>query len=189
MKVKVGTEEREFSTPKIWRIFYIMFAKWLPRSCYSVICMKIRYLFLKRIAMTCGKNINIEQNVTFGEELEIGDNSTIGFNSDIYGSVHIGKNVMMGPEVAIYTHNHQHKTLEIPMIEQGYMVSEDVIISDNVWIGRRVLIMPGVEIGEGAIVGAGAVITKNVEPFSIVGGNPAKLIKYRSGSEGMGIEK
>ncbi|WP_442859821.1 DapH/DapD/GlmU-related protein [Anaerobutyricum hallii] len=65
------------------------------------------------------------------------------------------------------------------MIKQGYTENKPVYIEDNVWIGRRVLIMPGVCIGTGSIVAAGAVVTKNVEPYSIVGGNPAKIIKYR----------
>ena len=65
------------------------------------------------------------------------------------------------------------------MIQQGYTEMKPVYIDDDVWIGRRVLIMPGVHIGTGAIIAAGSVVTKNVEPYSIVGGNPAKHIKYR----------
>lgn len=179
MKIKVGTEERNFSFSKVWRLFYALLGQWLPRSCYSIVSLKIRYFFLKRIAKSVGKNVNIEQYVVFGEEFEIGDNSTVGFRSDIYGPVKIGKDVMIGPEVAIYTHNHKHDEIDIPMIKQGYTENKPVYIEDNVWIGRRVLIMPGVCIGTGSIVAAGAVVTKNVEPYSIVGGNPAKIIKYR----------
>jgi|O827metagenome_2_1110793.scaffolds.fasta_scaffold05266_4 maltose O-acetyltransferase len=179
MKIKVGTEERNFSFSKVWRLFYALLGQWLPRSCYSIVSLKIRYFFLKRIAKNVGKNVNIEQYVVFGEEFEIGDNSTVGFRSDIYGPVKIGKDVMIGPEVAIYTHNHKHDEIDIPMIKQGYTENKPVYIEDNVWIGRRVLIMPGVCIGTGSIVAAGAVVTKNVEPYSIVGGNPAKIIKYR----------
>ena len=179
MKIKVGTEERNFSFSKVWRLFYALLGQWLPRSCYSIVSLKIRYFFLKRIAKNVGKNVNIEQYVVFGEEFEIGDNSTVGFRSDIYGPVKIGKDVMIGPEVAIYTHNHKQDEIDIPMIKQGYTENKPVYIEDNVWIGRRVLIMPGVCIGTGSIVAAGAVVTKNVEPYSIVGGNPAKIIKYR----------
>ena len=174
MKIKVGTEERNFSFSKVWRLFYALLGQWLPRSCYSIVSLKIRYFFLKRIAKNVGKNVNIEQYVVFGEEFEIGDNSTVGFRSDIYGPVKIGKDVMIGPEVAIYTHNHKHDEIDIPMIKQGYTENKPVYIEDNVWIGRRVLIMPGVCIGTGSIVAAGAVVTKNVEPYSIVGGNPRR---------------
>lgn len=181
MKIRVGTEERDFNFSKVWRIFYALLGQWLPRSCYSVLCMKVRYFFLKRIAKKVGVNVNIEQYVVFGEELEIDDNSTIGFRSDIYGPVKIGKNVMIGPEVAIYTHNHEHRDIAVPMIAQGYTQNKQVVIDDDVWIGRRVLILPGVHIGTGSIIAAGAVVTKNVEEYSIVGGNPAKFIKYREG--------
>ena len=140
---------------------------------------EIRYFFLKKIAKNTGKNVNIEQYVVFGEEFEIGDNSTVGFRSDLYGPVKIGRDVMLGPEVAIYTHNHRHDETDIPMIQQGYTEMKPVYIDDDVWIGRRVLIMPGVHIGTGAIIAAGSVVTKNVEPYSIVRGNPAKHIKYR----------
>ncbi len=65
------------------------------------------------------------------------------------------------------------------MILQGEKKGINPIIEDDVWIGRNAIIMPGVRIGKGSIVGAGAVVTKNVEPYSIVGGVPAKLIRKR----------
>jgi maltose O-acetyltransferase len=65
------------------------------------------------------------------------------------------------------------------MIDQGFKDKEPVIIEDDVWIGARVIILPGVKIGKGSIVGAGAVVTKDVEPYSIVAGVPAKLIRKR----------
>ena len=95
------------------------------------------------------------------------------------GDITIGENVMMGPEVVIYQQNHRYDNLDIPMGEQGYTPMESVIIGNDVWIGRRVMIMPGVHIGDGAIIGAGAVVTKDVAPYSIVGGVPAKVIGCR----------
>ena len=179
MQIKIGTVSRKFSFSKVWRLFYVLFAKWLPRSCYSVICMKIRLFFTRRIAAYCGKKVNIEQNVTFGEELHIGDNSTIGFNSDIYGPVFIGKDVMIGPEVAIYTNGHRFDDLSIPMNQQGDTEHKPVVIEDNVWIGRRVILLPGVTVKTGCVVGAGAVVTKTFPPNSVIAGNPAKVVKMR----------
>ncbi len=66
---------------------------------------------------------------------------------------------------------------------QGVKSCEPVIIGDDVWIGTRVIILPGKKIGTGAILGAGAVITKDVPDYAIVGGNPAKIIKYRNTQE------
>jgi maltose O-acetyltransferase len=64
------------------------------------------------------------------------------------------------------------------MCEQGFYEEKPVVI-DDVWIGGHVIILPGVHIGKGAIVGAGAVVTKDVPEYAIVGGSPAKVIKYR----------
>ena len=67
----------------------------------------------------------------------------------------------------------------MPMYMQEESFYGKTIIEDDVWIGARSIILPGRKIGEGSIVAAGSVVTKDVEPFSIVGGNPAKLIKFR----------
>ena len=86
---------------------------------------------------------------------------------------------MMGPDVMIYTKNHNTERTDIPMIEQGNTQPRKVTIGDDVWIGARAIILPGVTIGQGSIVAAGSVVTKDVEPFSVVGGNPARVIKVR----------
>ena len=91
----------------------------------------------------------------------------------------LGNNVMMGPEVVIYTSGHKHDRIDIPMMEQGSSETQPVIIGNDVWIGRRAIIMPGVTIGDGVIVGAGAVVTKNIEPYMVAVGVPAKAIKSR----------
>lgn len=86
---------------------------------------------------------------------------------------------MMGPECLIYTQNHVFESREIPMCQQGVTAPRPVEIGNDVWIGVRVIILPGVHVGDGAIIGAGSVVTRDVEPYSIVGGNPAKLIRKR----------
>lgn len=84
----------------------------------------------------------------------------------------------MGLDVTILTHTHNIERTDIPMGQQGMRISE-VVIGNDVWIGMRVIIMPGVKVGDGVVIGAGAVVTKNVPDFAIVGGVPAKGIKYR----------
>ena len=86
---------------------------------------------------------------------------------------------MMGTNCIIYTVNHRFDNLTIPMRLQGNQASLPVIIDDDVWIGGRVTILPGAHIGKGSILAAGAVVTKDVPEFAVVGGNPAKIIKYR----------
>ena len=96
----------------------------------------------------------------------------------VHGPLTIGDNVMMGPDVVILTHTHNIDTPTLPMIEQG-MRTDPVTIGNDVWIGMRSIIMPGVNIGDGSVIGAGAVVTKDVPAYAIVGGVPAKVIKYR----------
>lgn len=109
----------------------------------------------------------------------MGDNSNLGINCKVRGPLVIGRDVMMGPNCVIITSNHRSSDTSVHMIEQGYEEPKQVTISDDCWIGINVVIVPGVTIGEGSIIGAGAVVTKDVPPYSIVGGVPAKVIKSR----------
>lgn len=86
---------------------------------------------------------------------------------------------MMGPDVMIFHGDHEMSRRDIPMRLQGDSVSKPVVIGDDVWIGARSIILKGVHIGKGAVIAAGAVVTKDVPEYAIVGGVPAKVIKYR----------
>lgn len=164
---------------KILFMLYKMTAKWLPISQRSAISKNLRGFWARRIVTSFGNNVNIEKNAMFSPELRIGDNSGIGINCEIYGSVTIGNDVMMGPEVIIYTSGHRHDRTDIPMRDQGSSKVEPVTIGNDVWIGRRAMIMPGVTVGDGVIIGAGAVVTKDIPDYCIVGGVPAKVLKMR----------
>ena len=164
---------------KICFVLYKLTAAWMPISQRSHVGKKFRGFWAKQIVAGYGKNVNIERHAFFTPLLKIGDNSGVGIDCEIYGPVTIGANVMMGPEVIIYTSGHKHDRTDIPMVEQGSDETRPVTIGDDVWIGRRVMIMPGVTIGNGCIIGAGAVVTKDVPPYSVVGGVPAKVVKQR----------
>lgn len=140
---------------------------------------KIRGFLAKGMLTYAGKNINIEKGAIFDSTVELGENSGIGIDCKLYGKVVIGKNVMMGPEVFIYTSNHNFKDLTLPMCEQGHQEERPVVIGNDVWIGSRVTILPGIIIGDGAVIGASAVVTKNVAEYDIVAGNPARKIGSR----------
>lgn len=163
---------------KICFILYKITAAWLPISQRSNFAKKLRRFWARQI-IHCGENINIERNAYFTPGLTIGDNSGVGINCEIYGPVSIGKHVMMGPEVVVYTSGHSFDRTDIPMMEQGSTKVQPVTIGNDVWIGRRVMIMPGVNIGDGCVIGAGAVVTKDIPPYSVVGGVPARVIKQR----------
>ena len=127
----------------------------------------------------CGKKINIDRNSGIGNHISIGNYSGIGKNYYISSYVSIGNYVMMKSNCLIYTINHNFAKLNIPMCFQCFYEYKSVEIEDDVWIGGRAIILPGVKIGKGAIIGAGSVVTKNVEPYTIVAGNPAKLVRKR----------
>jgi maltose O-acetyltransferase len=163
--------------------FYKIIAKNLPGSYTPIIgrfCKDIRYLSASKLLKKCGKNVNIERNANFSRSTVIGNFSGIGENAKINAGVTIGNYVLMGPDCMIYTQNHEYKDILIPIRSQGFMGIEPVVIEDDVWIGARVIILPGVKISRGSIIAAGSVVTKDVDEFSIVGGNPAKLIRKRT---------
>lgn len=141
----------------------------------------VRYHLVKHIFKSCGKNVNVERRAHFGtgDDIEIGDNSGIGINARIPSHTIIGKNVMMGPNCYIFAKNHRYDRTDIPMCQQGDSDEVTTIIKDDVWIGRNVMIMPGRVIETGSIVAAGCVLSKNFPPYSIIGGNPSRIIKMR----------
>ncbi|HDK41760.1 MAG TPA: acyltransferase [Candidatus Pacearchaeota archaeon] len=159
--------------------FYVLYnlgPRWLPNSdsLFFRWSKWVRYILVKSFIQKCGKNVNIQNRARIGPSLVIGDNSGIGENCRIGSMTTIGRNVKMAPDVIICTENHRYtkETFE------GF-VKKPVMIDDNVWIGYRVIILPGVHVGRNAIIGAGAVVTKDVPPYAIVGGVPAKVLKMR----------
>lgn len=164
-----------------WFLYY-GFARRLPASTFpgGRVCRKIRYWVTRPLFLHCGHNVNIEHGAVFSRHgVSIGSNSGIGINSFVDADTSIGANVMMGPQVLIYTRNHNTSRIDIPMIRQGYTAVAPVSIEDDVWIGARVIILPGVTIGSGSVLGAGAVISRDVPPGSVVIGNPARIVRNR----------
>ena len=85
----------------------------------------------------------------------------------------------MGPNCCILPHNHKFDRLDIPMCKQGFSEKKQTVIEDDVWIGRNVIMTPGRKISRGSIIGVGCILTKDFPEYSIVGGNPGKLIRNR----------
>lgn len=165
------------------QVLYTVSAKHFPPSytkLFGVFSKKFRAFCAKLILSECGRNINIEPGADFAANIKIGNNSGIGKNSVVMSFAEIGENVMMGEGCFIYTRSHKFDRTDVPMCMQGFKEYKPVIISDDVWIGSRVTILPGVKIGKGAVIGAGAVVTKDVPNYAVVGGVPAKIIKYRT---------
>ncbi|AZA75232.1 acyltransferase [Chryseobacterium indoltheticum] len=175
----------EFSLSQLlFLIIYKVFLVWMPSSTCPIVgsvFRKLRFLCCRKIFLQCGKNVNIERGANFGSgfRLRIGDNSGIGINCTVPGNILIGKNVMMGPECYILSTNHSFDRVDVPMIEQGNTVQLDTIIEDDVWIGRQVIFTPGRIVKKGSIIAAGCVLSKNFSEYSIIGGNPSRIIKTR----------
>ena len=163
-------------------VLYYGFAQYLPKSnTYVNVGGVIRYALCKHIFKKCGKHVNIERKAFFasGIDIEIGDYSGIGINAHIPNGTIIGDYVMMGPNCFILDVNHKVSDVDTPMCFQGHVPKKITRIGNDVWIGRDVHMTPGRTIADGSIIAMGAVLTKDFPPYSIVGGNPAKLIKYR----------
>jgi acetyltransferase-like isoleucine patch superfamily enzyme len=127
-----------------------------------------------------GTNCRIYPRVNFGDGNDITIGNYCRINENVYlEGAKIGNYVMIAPNVAIYSSSHIFLNTNIPMILQGQSKKAPCVIEDDVWIGRNVIIMPGLKIHTGSIIGAGSVVTKDVLPYSIVAGIPAKLIRKR----------
>ena len=164
-------------------LLYYYFARHLPISTYPLgrLGQRLRYYLCRHLFAKCGRNVNVEHGADFGfgSAITIGENSGLGVDCWIRGTVYIGRDVMMAPFVVIYARDHIHERTDIPMMQQGMAEPAPVVIEDDVWIACRAIILKGVRIGKGAIVAAGAVVTKDVPPYTMVGGNPARVIRSR----------
>mgnify|MGYP000186091907 FL=1 len=123
-----------------------------------------------------GAMINSPFYMEFANHLEMGVNSFINYDCIMLNNamVKLGDNVLVGPKVSFYTAMHP---IDAKQREQWLVYAKPIIVEDNVWIGGSATILGGVTIGKNAIVGAGAVVTKDVEPNTIVVGNPARVLR------------
>ncbi len=148
---------------------------------------------LSKCGVKIGSNVSIGRNSTIectgvirelGEGLEIGDNVGISPNAffAVRGKVIIGENTIFGPGVSIHSENHIFNDLYKPIRIQGAS-RKGIIIGKDCWIGSKVIILDGVKIGDGSIVAAGAVVNSDVPNNAIVGGVPARILKYRGMKE------
>lgn len=124
-----------------------------------------------------GKGVRIQGGAKVWQpwRFRIGDNSWIDGGVSLYAvdDIKIGSNAVISEGAFICTASHDIRS------ETFDLVTKPVEIGDSVWIGARAIVLPGVKIGEGAVVGAGAVVSRDVAPWTVVAGNPAKFIKKR----------
>lgn len=132
-----------------------------------------------------GNNVVIMDNciISCPQKTKIGSDIYIGPSSEFWseGGLTIKDGTIIAHKCTIYTTNHNYNPLDLQSVPyDSRTINKNVVIEECAWIGGHVIIMGGVKIGKFSIIAAGSVVTKDVLPYSIVGGNPAKLIKSRS---------
>lgn len=162
---------------KVYKLLLRTIGKILPLSYHPLgsIGKKFRYCCAKYIAKDIGKDCLIEKGAYLGDNIILKDFASVGPYCSIGPGSEIGSYVMMGPECLIYTSNHKFNKDKLKY--EGHTLENPVIIEDNVWLGARCIILPGVRIGKGSTIGAGSIVTKDIPPYSVAAGNPAKVIK------------
>ena len=157
----------------LWIAVWMVFARWHPYFLFG----KWRVALLSLFGMKNGGEDSFYPSVRVWApwNIEIGKHVAIDDDVNLYSvdRIKIGTKVAISREAFICTATHDITRPNRPL------VTAPITICDGVWIGARAIILPGVTIGEGAVVAAGAVVTKDVDPWSVVGGNPAKVIKKR----------
>jgi acetyltransferase-like isoleucine patch superfamily enzyme len=109
-------------------------------------------------------------------DIIIGDDSRIGLGCVLIGPVTIGRQVILAQNIIVSGLNHTYQDVKVP-IRQQKVTTKPIIIEDEAWIGGNAVITAGVTIGKHSVIAAGAVVTKDIPPFSIAVGNPARVIK------------
>jgi acetyltransferase-like isoleucine patch superfamily enzyme len=128
---------------------------------------------------TMGDNCTIEDFVTVNNgvgEVVIGNNSRIGMGNTIIGPVRIGNDVIFAQNIVLSGLNHGYQDIHTAIKNQG-VTKAPIIIENEVWIGANAVVVAGVTIGRHSVIAAGSVVTKNIPPYSVVAGNPARVIK------------
>ena len=167
----------------IIKIIYLIF-NLTSRGFYRFFILPIK----RKMFASCGKNVIIAKGGTFTyNNIHIGNKVYIGDNAMFMSTrakIFLGNNIMFGPHVFIITGSHRMDIIgkymiDVKDIDKRPEDDKDVIIHDDVWVGASSIILKGVIVGEGSVIAAGSVVTKDVMPYSIVGGIPAKTIKMR----------
>lgn len=198
---------------RIFKILYkeiLIWTNYIISTLPGVTGKLLREIIVRKMINKCGKNIRLGvgititgyKNIEMGSDisimnysclyandatlLKLGNNISINSNTTIDaadgGKIIIGDNVLMAQNVVLRASDHEYGNVNIPISQQGHAGGQ-IIIGNDCWIGANAVITRNVKIGDHSIVAAGAVVTKDIEPFAIVGGVPAQLIRKRTGTK------
>ena len=164
--------------PRLWiRLFINPFKH--KRGKGSLIRSRTRMDVFPFNKFELGKRSLIESFSTINNgvgDVFIGDKSLIGIGCTVIGPIAIGNNVIFAQNIVLSGLNHGYELIDIPPCDQKTITSK-ITVMDDVWIGANCVVTAGVTIGKHAVIGAGSVVTKDVPPYSVSVGNPAKVVK------------
>lgn len=158
----------------LWELCHLVFCRLTPRWCLN----GWRCLWLRIFGAKVAQRVRLQGSARIWQpwRVQIGANSWIDGGANLYSvdDITIGSNAVISADAFLCTAGHD---ISSPVFA---LKTAPIVIGDCAWIGAKAIVLPGVSVGEGAVVGAGAVVTKDVEPWTVVGGNPAIVIGKRT---------
>ena len=174
---------KSFSIKQIVVLFLEEYVAWIFRYIPGFEGFVLRYLFYKVLCKKIQPFPFIFPGVFLQHSygIEAGRNLNMNRGVHIYGrgGIKFGDYVLIGPNVVITSSQHRYDIKGVPILFQGHE-TKPVAIGNDVWIGANAVILPGVTVGDGTIIGAGAIVTSDTDPYSIIGGVPARKIGERT---------
>ncbi len=177
MGLAEGTAYALGRIPRVRRPLYGLLLDW-PHPSFSGI--RAAFWRAQMKAVGDGTRISHDVKITSPHNIAIGPDTHVTNRCILNGrgGITIGRDVLLGYESVVMTSLRNFDDRDVPVRLQG-SVLKPVVIGDDVWLGARTMVLPGVTIGDGAVVAGGAVVTRDVAPFAVVGGVPAKVIGER----------
>lgn len=164
-------------------IGYYFFAYHLPENQWvgGSLWNALRVFFARPMLRECGKDIHIDRHVNFGkgDSLTLKDHSGLGAYSKLIGDITLERWAATSFDIFITAYGRKMDRTDIHILYQGKVPDEPVILGEGTVLFASVIILPGVHTGEGCVIGAAAVVTRDVPPYCVVAGNPARVVKWR----------
>jgi len=171
--------------PRLWITLFVNPFKH-KRGKHSLIRRRVRLDVMPFNNFVLGSDSTIEDFSTINNgvgDIIIGDRVRIGLSNTLIGPVTVGNDVIFAQNIVASGLNHGYEDIDIPICDQAVSTNK-IIVEDEAWIGANAVITAGVTIGKHSIVAAGCVVVKNVPPYSIVGGNPGRILKQYNSKTG-----
>jgi maltose O-acetyltransferase len=145
--------------------------------------LKLRAAYYRRVLRRCGTSLVTRQHVILRHtrNISIGDHVMLNRGATVtaHTPIEIGNDCLIGPGAVLHNGDHRFDQVDVPIRRQGFS-SAPIVLEDDVWIGANAIVLSGVRVGRGSVVAGGSVVTRDVPPYTIVAGIPAKQISRRT---------